>query len=64
MDEILEKWFNKFGEMKPGQQIEVAVTGKRDPALFTDICKMFIDSGNFDFEFSNDYRYFKRINNF
>jgi len=64
MDEILEKWFKKFSEMKPGQRIEIALTGKRDPALFTDICKHFIDAGNMDFELSNDYKYFKRINTF
>lgn len=61
--ETLEKWYDKFRNMKPGQQIEIAVTGKRDPELFMAICKSFIDE-NHDFELSNDYKYFKRINNY
>ena len=58
--ETLNFWYEKFSKMKVGQQIEIAVTGKRDPELFTDICKSFIDAGNNDFEFSSDWRFFRR----
>jgi hypothetical protein len=59
--EKLDMWFNRFSQMKPGQSIEIAVVGKRDPELFIDVCKRFIDHGNMDFEFTNDYKYFRRM---
>lgn len=62
--EVALMWFKYFSEMQPGDQIEIAVKGKRDPALFIDVCKEFIDQGNPSFEFSNDYKFFRRINSF
>ena len=62
--EQLDYWFACFNRMIPGNAIEIALTGKRDPQLFTEICKTFIDQGNLDFEFTNDYKHFKRINKF
>lgn len=59
--EIANMWFEYFAKMKPEQRLEIAVSGKRDPALFVDMCKSFIDQGNIDFEFTNDYKYFRRI---
>lgn len=49
--------------MLPGQAIEIATVGKRDPELFKQMCMFYIDENHSDFEMSNDYRYFKRINN-
>ena len=62
--ETLEMWYKKFSEMKPGQGIDIEKIGKRDIELFTAICKSFIDAGNMDFEFSNDFKYFRRTNTF
>jgi hypothetical protein len=59
--EITTMWFDYFSKMKPDQSIEIAVSGKRDPELFIDMCKEFIDRGNMDFEFTNDYKYFRRM---
>lgn len=50
--------------MKPGEKIDINEVGRRDPELFLSICKTFIDDNNPDFELSNDYRYFKRINKY
>lgn len=57
---LITKWFATFERMKPGQAIEIGVTGKSNLKLFTDLCRTFID-GNPDFEFSNDMKYFKRF---
>lgn len=60
--EILSSWFEYFDKMKIDEKIEIAVYGRRDPLLFIQMCKEYINQGHFDFEFSNDYKYFKRIN--
>jgi hypothetical protein len=62
--EQLDYWFECFARMKPGNAIEIELTGKRDPQLFTDICKEYINQNHYDFEITNDYKYFKRINPF
>lgn len=62
--DTLNKWFGKFRKMKPGEKIDINEVGRRDPELFLSICKTFIDDNNPDFELSNDYRYFKRINKY
>ncbi|ASU34369.1 hypothetical protein MuYL_2482 [Mucilaginibacter xinganensis] len=49
--------------MKLGEKLDIQTVGKRDPKLFLDICKSFIDE-NADFELSNDKKYLKRINKF
>lgn len=59
LSEVIELWFAFFKKMKVGQKIEIAHYGKRDPKLFTDMCKCFIDD-NPDYEISNDYKYFKK----
>lgn len=58
----MNDWFIFFDKMLPGQAIEVATVGKRDPELFKQMCIFYIDENHPDFEFSNDYKYFKRIN--
>jgi len=63
-EEKLNEWFKKFEKMQPGEKIDIEKTGRRDPELFTDMCKFFIDQGHEDFELSNDKKYFKRINTF
>lgn len=52
--------------LNPGESVELIKTkiGKQDIELMIDACKNFIDSGNYDFEFSNDYKYIRRINKF
>lgn len=57
-------WFDKFGKMLPGNSLNINQHGKNNPEMFTDLCKLFIDNGNPDFELSEDKKYFKRINNF
>lgn len=57
----MNDWFLFFDNMLPGQAIEINTTGKRDPELFKQMCMLYIDEGHNDFEFSNDYKYFKRI---
>lgn len=61
--DVLNTWYGKFGKMKPGEKLDIQTVGKRDPELFLDICKSFIDE-NEDFELSNDKRFLKRINKF
>lgn len=58
--EVMAEWFAKFDSMIPGQAIDIGVSGKRDPELFTDMCKEYINNGHEDFSFTNDYKYFKR----
>jgi hypothetical protein len=60
--QILDDWFLRFDRMIPGQAIEIASTAKRDPKLFIDICKFYIDNEHPDYSFTNDYKYFKRDN--
>ena len=62
-EETLNKWYGKFSKMKPGERLNIEEVGKRDPELFLDICKSFIDD-NPDFELSVDMKYLKRINKF
>jgi hypothetical protein len=60
----LDEWFRAFDKMKPGSAIEIKKFAKDDPKTLIDIGKMFIDAGNMDYEFTNDYKYFKRINSY
>lgn len=61
--DTLNIWYGKFRKMKPGEKLDIQNVGKRDPELFLDICKSFIDD-NMDFELTNDKRFLKRINKF
>ena len=61
LSKTIAKWFAIFEAMKPGQMIEVADVAKKDPKLFTDLCKTFIDGNPETHEMSNDYAYLKRI---
>ena len=59
LSEIIKLWFDHFDKMLIGQRINVLEVGKRDPELFTDMCKAYID-GHPDYSFTNDYKFFKR----
>lgn len=58
---VIAKVYDRFRLMKVGDYVEIDKEAKKDPQLFIEICKEFINQGNHDFEFSNDYKYFKRI---
>lgn len=51
--------------MKPGEQRKIALTklGEINLDLMIEVCKDFIDNGNYDYEFSNDFRFIKRLLN-
>lgn len=58
----VHQWWQKFDSMDVGTAYEVSKCAK-DPELFIEICKNFIDyaeNGMF-YEFSNDYKFFKRF---
>lgn len=60
------KTFAGLESMKPGESVELSKTkiGKQDIELIIEVCKIFIDEGNYDFEFSNDYKFIRRLNKF
>lgn len=58
--EIVKQWYEKFLSLDPGQCVDIEKSGKRDKALFIDMCKDFIDDGHPEYEFTEDYKYFKR----
>lgn len=59
LNTVINAWFSFFDKMKVGEKIELEKHGKKNPKLFLDICRSFID-GNPSFEISNDYKYFQR----
>lgn len=61
LSKTIKKWFAIFEAMNPGQAIEVSEVAKRDPKLFIDLAKCFIDGNPETHEFSNCYKYFKRV---
>ncbi len=58
----VDHWWANFSKMEPGTAYECARCAK-NVELFTDMAKDFVDRYEFgyQFEFSNDYRYFKRF---
>lgn len=63
MDKLIESTLLELKNMLPGSQIKVATTslGRQDVQAMIDLSKEFIDNGNYDYEFSNDYRFIKRL---
>jgi hypothetical protein len=58
----LNHWWQKFDAMEVGTAYEAAKCAK-DPELFTEVCKDYIDraeNGNC-YEFSEDYKFFKKF---
>lgn len=49
--------------LKTGESVELKKTkiGSKDIDLIIEVCKEFIDAGNPDFEFSNDYKFIRRL---
>lgn len=60
--EIQEKTFCLFRKLKPGQVIIVREFAKRNPTGFIQAAKDFIDAGNWNYEFSHEYKSFRRMN--
>lgn len=61
-NEWVQSWWHLFEKMEIGQAYEVAKCAK-DGELFKEVCRDFIDRHPLGacFEFSNDYKYFKRF---
>jgi hypothetical protein len=53
-------WYAKFDAMKVGTAYEIAACTKNSE-MFIEIAKEYIDLGNYQYEFSSDYKYFKRF---
>ena len=60
-NEIQEKAFKIFRALKPGQVIIVREFAKKDPKAFIQVGKDFIDAGNWNYEFTKDYKSFRRM---
>lgn len=60
-NEIRAKVFKLFESMKPGQVIIIMEFAKKDPASFIQFGKDFIDEGNHNYEFTKDYKAFRRF---
>jgi hypothetical protein len=60
--EWVEKWWQNFSKMEAGTAYECAKCAK-NVEFFIQMAKDFIDHYEFGYqwEFSNDYKYFKRI---
>ncbi len=58
---VLE-WWIKFDAMKPGTAYEVERCTKK-PEVLVEVMKDYIDhsENGMNYEFSNDYKFFKRI---
>lgn len=56
-----EKYFRKFREMQPGETINVMEFAKRAPIDFIQFGMQFIDEGNHNYEFTDQYRCFRRM---
>lgn len=61
MDELRERVYNVFRYLKPGQQIIIKEFAKKDPASFIQYGKDFIDEGNYNYEFTDGYKAFRRM---
>jgi hypothetical protein len=58
---IVDDWNIRFDKMKDGEKIEISVVGKRDPDLFIDMCKNYINTHP-NYEFSSDYKFIRKLN--
>lgn len=61
--EVVLRWYKKFNEMKIGDRFEISICAPKNPDLFIDMIKCYMDfeQGYKTHEFSNDFKYFKRI---
>jgi hypothetical protein len=60
LTEMMKKWYDCFDRMAIGDRIEIQKYANGNIKLFTDMCKSYIDNGNNDYSFTNDYLFFKR----
>jgi len=60
-NEIKDKTFKLFRSMKPGQVIIIREFAKKDPKGFIQYGKDFIDEGNHNYEFTKEYKSFRRM---
>jgi len=62
--EWVEKWWQNFIKMQPGTAYECAKCAK-NVEMFIDVGKDFVCRNplGYQFEFSEDYKYFKRFTN-
>lgn len=56
-----DKAFELFQSMKPGQLLVIKDTARKDPASFIQYGKDFIDEGYYNYEFTKDYKGFRRM---
>lgn len=57
-----QKAFELFGLMNKGDCLIISEIAKRDPDTFIQYGKDWIDEGNWDYEFSSDWKVFRRMN--
>lgn len=59
---LKQKAFDIFHQMNAGEVIIISEFAKKDPESFIEYCKDWIDEGNWDYEFSSDWKLFRRMN--
>jgi len=60
-NEDTEKAFRAFRKMRPGQMLVIREIARKNPEGLIQAGKDFIDEGNHDYEFTKDYRAFRRM---
>lgn len=58
---LRDRAFQIFTDMQPGDVIDIRNFAKKDPDGFIQFGKDWIDQGNTNYEFSPDYRKFRRM---
>lgn len=60
-EEAQARLFKKFDGMQPGAKLIIEKECNGRPDLWIAIAKLYIDAGNYDYEFNKDYKYFRRL---
>ena len=63
-EEAIQRVFTRLRNMKPGEKLDIEKEAKGRPDLYIAICKMFIDSGFYNYEFNSKYTKIRRLLDF
>ena len=63
-EEAIQRVFTRLKEMKPGEVLNIEKEAKGRPDLYIAICKEFIDSGYYNYEFNSKYTKIRRLLDF